>query len=85
MNHTVDEIIHWARRLFLIGPDPVDPKESTPEGEKALACLAWAASDMQAHKATRMPIADALRCAFDAPSIPGPAEYVASLEAIPCR
>jgi hypothetical protein len=28
MNHTVDEIIHWARRLFLIGPDPVDPAEA---------------------------------------------------------
>jgi hypothetical protein len=58
---------------------------ATAEGEKALACLAWAASDMQAHKATGMQISDALRCAFDDPSLPGPAEYVASLEAIPCR
>jgi hypothetical protein len=58
---------------------------ATPEGEKALACLAWAASDMQAHKATGMQISDAIRCAFDDPSLPGPAEYVVSLEAVPCR
>jgi hypothetical protein len=58
---------------------------ATPEGEKALACLAWAASDMQAHKATGTQISDALRCAFADPSMPGPAEYVASLEAFPCR
>jgi len=58
---------------------------ATAEGEKALACLAWAASDMQAHKATGMEISDAFRCAFDDPSMPGPAEFVASMEAIPCR
>jgi hypothetical protein len=58
---------------------------ATSEGEKALACLVWAASDMQAHKATGMQISDAIRCAFDDPILPGPAEYVASLEAIPCR
>jgi len=58
---------------------------ATPEGEKALACLAWAASDMQAHKADGMQISDALRCAFDDPSITGPTEYVASLEDVSCR
>jgi len=58
---------------------------ATPEGETALACLAWAASDMQAHKATGMEMADALRCAFDDPSLAGPREYVASMEVIPCR
>ncbi|HJX54297.1 MAG TPA: hypothetical protein VJ801_16135 [Polyangia bacterium] len=58
---------------------------ATPEGETALACLAWAASAMQAHKATGMEISDALRCAFDDPSMPGPREYVASMEVIPCR
>jgi hypothetical protein len=58
---------------------------ATPDGEKALACLTWVASDMQAHKATGMQISDALRCAFDDPSMPGPREYVASLEGIPCR
>jgi hypothetical protein len=57
---------------------------ATPEGETALACLAWAASAMQAHKATGMEISDALRCAFDDPSIPGPREYVASMEMIRC-
>jgi len=58
---------------------------ATPEGEKALACLAWAVSAMQAHKATGMEISDALRCAFDDPSIPGPREYVISMEVVPCR
>jgi hypothetical protein len=58
---------------------------TTPAGEQALACLAWAASAMQAHKATGMEISDALRCAFDDPSIPGPREYVISIEVVPCR
>jgi hypothetical protein len=58
---------------------------ATPEGETALACLAWAASAMQAHKGTGMEISDALRCAFDDPTMPGPREYVASMEVIPCR
>jgi hypothetical protein len=58
---------------------------AAPEGEKALACLAWAASTMQAHKGTGMEFADALRCAFDDSTVAGPIEYVASMEVIPCR
>ena len=58
---------------------------ATPEGERALACLAWAASAMQAHKGTGMEFADALRCAFDDPTVAGPIEFVASMEVVPCR
>jgi len=56
-----------------------------PGGETALACLAWAASDLQAHKGTGMEMSDALRCAFDDSTLPGPVEYVASMEVVPCR
>ncbi|HEX2659826.1 MAG TPA: hypothetical protein VHU40_16190 [Polyangia bacterium] len=56
-----------------------------PAREQELTCLAWAAADLQEHKATGMTIADALRCAFDDPSLPPAQVAVASLEEIPCR
>jgi hypothetical protein len=56
------------------------------DGATLPACLAWAASAVQAHKAHHeMEFADALRCAFDDPTIPGPTDYLIRLEDVPCR
>ena len=56
-----------------------------PTREQELTCLAWAAADLQEHKAAGMTMADALRCAFDDPTLPPAQVAVASLEEIPCR
>jgi hypothetical protein len=56
-----------------------------PAREEELTCLAWAAADLQQHKATGMTMADAIRCAFDDPTLPPAQVTVASLEEIPCR
>jgi hypothetical protein len=58
---------------------------ATPEGERELTCLSWAAAAVQAHKAGGMTMADALRCAFDDQTLPPAREFVASLEARACR
>jgi hypothetical protein len=55
-----------------------------PGGQRDLTCLAWAAAAMQAHKATGMELGEALRCAFDDPTIPGELSLVATLESTPC-
>jgi hypothetical protein len=55
------------------------------ETQKELACLAWAASVQQQHKAKGMTFASALRCAFDDPTIPAAQESVATLEVQPCQ
>lgn len=56
-----------------------------PTREQELTCLAWAAADLQEHKATGMTMADAIRCAFDDPTLPPAQITVASLEEISCR
>jgi hypothetical protein len=61
----------------LRAPDPA----AAPE----LVCLSWAAAALQAHKATGMTYTEALRCAFDDPTIPAAQELVATLEAGPCQ
>jgi hypothetical protein len=49
-----------------------------------LACLAWAAGAVQAHKAAGMTFADALRCAFDDPTLAAAQESIATLEMNTC-
>src|SRR3569623_794778 len=56
-----------------------------PAHRDELACLAWAASSLQAHKAAGMTMADSLRCAFDDPSLPPAQVTVASAEEQACR
>jgi hypothetical protein len=53
--------------------------------ERELACLSWAASAQQAHKAMGMTFASALRCAFDDRTIPAAQESVATLDVQPCQ
>lgn len=53
--------------------------------EAELACLSWAASAVQAHKAAGMTMADALRCGFDDATLPSAKDYVATLEARSCN
>ena len=56
-----------------------------PAHQEELACLSWAASSLQAHKATGMTMADALRCAFDDPTLAPARVTVASAEEQACR
>ena len=56
-----------------------------PAHRDELACLSWAASSLQAHKATGMTMADALRCAFDDPTLAPAQVTVASAEEQACR
>jgi len=56
-----------------------------PAHRDELACLSWAASSLQAHKAAGMTMADSLRCAFDDPSLPPAQVTVASAEEQACR
>lgn len=56
-----------------------------PAHRDELACLSWAASSLQEHKATGMTMADALRCAFDDPSLPPAQITVASAEEQACH
>jgi len=55
------------------------------EAAQELACLSWAASAQQLHKAMGMTFASALRCAFDDRTIPAAQESVATLDVQPCR
>jgi hypothetical protein len=59
-------------------------RAQSPDGPEELACLGWAASAVQAHKAAGMQIADALRCAFDDPTMHAALESVAVLEEVSC-
>jgi hypothetical protein len=56
-----------------------------PSRQGELACLSWAASAVQQHKANGMTMADAIRCAFDDPTIAPAHVTVAASEDIPCR
>jgi hypothetical protein len=56
-----------------------------PSGVDELTCLAWAAAAVQSHKASGMTFSEALRCAFDDPSLPAAQEPTASLEARACH
>jgi hypothetical protein len=56
-----------------------------PAESKELVCLAWAASAVQGHKAQGMTFPEALRCAFDDPTIAAAKELVVSLEASSCQ
>ena len=55
------------------------------QAETELACLSWAASAQQVHKAMGMSFASALRCAFDDRTIPAAQESVATLDVQPCQ
>jgi hypothetical protein len=80
----------------LDGADPLDDDVFTSriaqrlehggaEARKELACLSWAASALQQHKARGMTFASALRCAFDDQTIPAEQESVATLDRQPCQ
>jgi len=56
-----------------------------PARQQELTCLAWAAADLQQHKATGMTMADALRCAFDDPTLPAAQVTVSSRQDVPCK
>lgn len=56
-----------------------------PDRQRELVCLAWAAAAQQAHKESGMTVGEALRCAFDDPTLPAEREAVAALEAVACR
>ena len=60
-------------------------RAQSPGGPEELACLGWAASAVQAHKASGMQMADALRCAFDDATIQAAQEMVAVLEDVTCE
>lgn len=49
-----------------------------------LTCLAWAASACQAHKTSGMSLAEALRCAFDDPTLAAEQTIVARLDNATC-
>jgi hypothetical protein len=56
-----------------------------PDRGDELTCLAWAAAAVQQHKGTGMSFAEALRCAYDDPSLVAAQETIATLEARACR
>jgi hypothetical protein len=55
-----------------------------PDRRVELACLSWAASALQRHKAAGMTMADAIRCAFDDPTLPPAQVTVAVAEDVSC-
>lgn len=57
---------------------------STRDPEVELSCLAWAASACQAHKSSGMTLGEALRCAFDDPTLPPERVFTANLEDVTC-
>jgi hypothetical protein len=59
-------------------------RSKDPASETELSCLAWAASAMQAHKDSDMTMAEAMRCAFDDPTIPAEQQTSTSLGDAPC-
>jgi hypothetical protein len=62
----------------------IDDASKTPDGEDELTCLSWAASALHEHKETGMTMGEALRCAFDDPTIAAERVYTATLEEAPC-
>jgi hypothetical protein len=59
-------------------------RSKDPAWQTELSCLAWAASAMQAHKDSDMTMAEAMRCAFDDPTMPAEQRTSVSLGAAPC-
>ncbi|MGC4091214.1 MAG: hypothetical protein QM756_25720 [Polyangiaceae bacterium] len=59
-------------------------KLDEPSRQAELVCLAWAAGAMQAHKDNDMTMSEAMRCAFDDPTLPAERVSVARLEATTC-
>jgi hypothetical protein len=50
-----------------------------------VTCLSWAAAAVQEHKANGMTMGDALRCAFDDPTLPAARVVVATAEDTECQ
>jgi len=67
---------HWAS---------IEEAWAKPERRTELTCLAWAASACQAHKTTGMTLGEALRCAFDDPTLPAEQTVVTALENASCN
>jgi hypothetical protein len=55
-----------------------------PARKEELTCLAWAAAELQAHRAQGMSISDSIRCAFDDRTLPPAQVTVASTEEVSC-
>lgn len=70
----------YAPVIEALAADDCQPTPAEPSHQQELACLAWAASAMQAHKANGMTMASAIRCAFDDPSLPAAQVAVATEE-----
>lgn len=68
----------YARVIDELATDDCHRLPAETSHQEELACLAWAASAVQAHKASGMTIASAIRCAFDDPSLPAAQVCVAS-------
>jgi hypothetical protein len=66
-------------------PLVVERLKADDESVEELACLAWAASAVQDHKAAGMTFSEALRCAFDDASMPAAQASTESLEARACH
>jgi hypothetical protein len=75
-----------AASVISLAP-PASPLASPPAispREEELVCLAWAASTRQLHKAAAPSMGEALRCAFDDPTMPPERVTTATLENVPC-
>jgi hypothetical protein len=62
----------------------IDHVLANPQRQTELVCWAWAAGAMQAHKAAEMTLGEAMRCAFDDPTVPAERVSVATLEVTTC-
>lgn len=62
----------------------IDAIARAPSRREELACLAWAAADVQAHRARGMTMSDGIRCAFDDRTLPAAQVTVASATHLAC-
>ena len=62
----------------------VEQASAVPARAQELACLAWAAGARQTHKSQAPTMGEALRCAFDDPTLPAERVSTVSLETVTC-
>lgn len=68
----------YAPLIAELAADDCRSSPNEPSHHQELACLAWAASAVQEHKASGMTMASAIRCSFDDPSLPAAQVCVAT-------
>ena len=64
--------------------DAIRKAWAKPARRKELVCLAWAAGAVQLHRGGNMTMAEAIRCAFDAPTLSPERALVATMESETC-